>query len=106
MAFIVDDQLIGQAGDEAAGKYQKMRSLKAQLMGMVSGKTEKPRDSTNLPDSGQSSPKNVGSEKIIYQKMRSLKAQLKDTGSGSWPGSRGLGDGSRRLEGKRLHRFG
>ena len=28
-----------------------MRSLKAQLMGMVSGKSEKPCDSTNLPDS-------------------------------------------------------
>ena len=28
-----------------------MRSLKAQLIGMVSGKSEKPRDSTNLPDS-------------------------------------------------------
>ena len=28
-----------------------MRSLKAQLMGMVSGKSEKPSDSTILPDS-------------------------------------------------------
>ena len=28
-----------------------MRTVKAQLMGMVSGKSEKPRDSTNLPDS-------------------------------------------------------
>ena len=31
--------------------YQKMRSLKAQLMGMVLGKSQKPADSTYLPDS-------------------------------------------------------
>ena len=33
-----------------------MRSLKAQLMGMVSGKSEKPRDSTFLPDSATFTP--------------------------------------------------